>query len=121
MIVLKGEPKSTQHIYKISCARKFAKMYMSKQGVEIKERYKWEMLAQKKKMMKKPIRLEINLYFKTKRKHDIDNYNKLPLDAGNGILWEDDSLIEELIVKKHYDKDNPRITLQYESLSPVLS
>ena len=121
MIILKGEPKSTQHIYKISCTGRYPRMYMSKEGKDLKERYKWEMLAQKKKMMKKPIRLEINLYFKTKRKHDIDNYNKLILDAGNGILWEDDHLIHELTVKKHYDKLNPRITLQYESLSNVPS
>ena len=37
---------------------------------------------------------------------DVDNFSKSILDAMNGILFEDDTQIEELIVKKRYATDN---------------
>lgn len=37
-----------------------------------------------------------------KPKPDVDNYAKAALDAGNGILWEDDYLIVDLRVSKHW-------------------
>lgn len=40
-------------------------------------------------------------YYHTK-KPDLDNLNKLVLDAGSGILWVDDSLICCLSSRKHY-------------------
>lgn len=33
---------------------------------------------------------------------DIDNLTKLVADAGNGILWEDDAQIVELVCSKHW-------------------
>ncbi|QIM50777.1 RusA family crossover junction endodeoxyribonuclease [Hydrogenophaga crocea] len=33
------------------------------------------------------------------------------MDAGTGLLWEDDSQIVELTLRKDYDKTNPRIEL----------
>ena len=109
-MILKGNPKSTQHIYKITSRGKFAKMYMTKEGKDLKEQYKWEMMAQYRG---KPniTEVEIKLYFGDKRKRDIDNFNKLILDAGTGILWKDDSEITKLTITKHYDKNNPRIEL----------
>lgn len=50
--------------------------------------------------------------FGDKKKHDLDNYLKLTLDACNGILWEDDSHIQELIITKRYEKNNPSIYLK---------
>lgn len=110
MITLQGNPKSTQHIYKISSRGKYATMYMTAEGKTLKETYKWEMMAQYKG---KPdiTEVEIGLYFGDRRKRDIDNFNKLILDAGTGILWEDDSQITKLTITKHYCKENPRIEL----------
>jgi Holliday junction resolvase RusA-like endonuclease len=42
----------------------------------------------------------ITLYFKGKRRRDIDNYLKPLIDALKDQLFEDDSMIEELIVTK---------------------
>ena len=36
---------------------------------------------------------------------DIDNYAKAVLDAGNGILFADDSLIVEQSARKYYDEE----------------
>ena len=46
------------------------------------------------------LKVHIRLYFKDKRKRDIDNYNKAILDSMTKIIYEDDSQIEELNVKK---------------------
>jgi Holliday junction resolvase RusA-like endonuclease len=53
--------------------------------------------------------VSITLYFGTKRKADLDNLNKLSLDALTGIAYLDDSQISELHLKRAYDKARPRI------------
>lgn len=57
------------------------------------------------------ISIKMDLYFGTKRKCDIDNFNKLVFDALTGIVYEDDSQIVELSIIKGYDKANPRVEL----------
>lgn len=111
-IILLGEPKSNQKIYKITARGRFASMYMSAEGKKIKENYYYQAKSQwKENILKDNLIIEINLYFGTKRKCDIDNFGKLLLDSLTGIIWEDDSQIQKMIVEKHYDKENPRIEI----------
>lgn len=115
-IVLLGEPKSTQHIYKITC-RPFPSMYMTAEGKAIKEDYSWQAKSQwRQPMIDKPCGMRVRLFHKTKRKQDIDNYGKL-LDSLNRTCIADDNLIHELHITKHYDKDNPRIEIEFFELS----
>jgi Holliday junction resolvase RusA-like endonuclease len=58
----------------------------------------------------------ITLYFGTKRKADLDNFNKLSLDALTGIAYVDDSQIARLTIERAYDKLKPRIAI---SLAPL--
>lgn len=112
LITLQGEPKSTSHIYKMTCRGSFASMYMSKEGKAIKEGYQWETKSQwKKKPIKGECEVWITLYFGTLRKCDWDNFHKLSMDALSGIVWEGDSQIVEAHVSKRYDKKNPRIEI----------
>ena len=108
---LTGQPKSTQTIYKYACRGKHPCMYMDKVGKDLKEQYKWEIIAQKAKLLTGELEVGLKLYFKDKRKRDVDNFNKLILDAGTDILWEDDSQIQKLTIEKYIDKINPRIEL----------
>lgn len=55
--------------------------------------------------------MTLHLYFGDKRKRDVDAYLKILLDAGEGILYEDDNQISELHVYRHFDKENPRTEL----------
>jgi Holliday junction resolvase RusA-like endonuclease len=51
-------------------------------------------------------------------KSDLDNYFKLASDALNGIVWDDDSQIVELIARKAYceDWDSPSIFIEVHEL-----
>lgn len=109
-LILTGEPRSTNHIYKSRVLGKFASVYMSKEGKDLKESYQWQAKSQyKSKVIDTEIVLNVKLYFGTKRNHDIDNYSKLLLDSLTGIVYADDGQIQKLTVEKFYCKENPRI------------
>lgn len=116
-IILLGEPKSTSHVYQYTCRGRFACMYMTKKGKDVKESYQWQIKSQwKDKPLTENLKVSLVLYFGTKRKQDIDNFNKLALDACTGTVWEDDSQIQEMTIRKEYDKENPRIELSIANL-----
>lgn len=54
------------------------------------------------------VTLNLSLYYGDNRKRDIDAYLKMLLDSMTGIVYEDDSQIDELHVFKFKDKENPR-------------
>jgi len=56
-----------------------------------------------------PIHVRLDIFFGTKRKADLDNYNKLVLDSLSGVAWDDDSQIVDLHITKNYDNKNPRV------------
>jgi Holliday junction resolvase RusA-like endonuclease len=87
-IVLSGEPKSTQHIYRNTCRGGFSTTYMIPEGKTLKEQYQWAARAQwKGKPLEGNIAVSITLCFGTKRRADLDNFNKLSLDALTGIAY----------------------------------
>lgn len=51
-------------------------------------------------------------------KPDTDNYIKSTLDGLNGILWEDDNQIVDLIAHKYYS-DNPRVEIEVTQLNEL--
>lgn len=116
-LTLKGEPKSTNHIYKMTCRGRFASMYMSKEGKALKEDYQWQIKSQYKgKLLTGVLSIALELHFKTLRKADWDNFNKIVMDACTSIVWVDDSQIRKATVSKHYDKNNPRIEIQINEI-----
>ena len=74
----------------------------------------------KKQFRYKPLtsglKVHISLYFKDKRKRDIDNYNKAILDSMTEIVYEDDSQIEELNVKKLVGCGFNKVEIEVEEL-----
>lgn len=107
-ITLHGNPQSTNHIYR----HRGSITYMTKEGKDLKESYKLQLKNQyKRKPIEGEVDLRVELFFGDKRVRDIDNYNKILLDACTGILWIDDKQIMSLYIVKNYDKENPRIEL----------
>jgi Holliday junction resolvase RusA-like endonuclease len=64
---------------------------MTAEGKSLKEQYQWEAEAQwRDKPLSSDVELSVALYFGTKRKSDIDNFNKLWQDALTGVVYDDD-------------------------------
>lgn len=119
-IVLSGEPLSTSHIYRYHCKIGSARGYMSAEGKARKEQYQWEAKAQSGfRMPLKRAKLTATLFFGRRGRRDWDNYNKLWGDALEGIVYDDDSAVEQATVIKAYDKENPRIELEIEEVSEI--
>jgi Holliday junction resolvase RusA-like endonuclease len=86
---------------------------MTAEGKALKEAYQWEARAQwKGKPLEGDIDVSITLYFGSKRKADLDNFNKLSLDALTGVAYSDDSQISTLTIARGYDKVRPRIEIE---------
>jgi Holliday junction resolvase RusA-like endonuclease len=117
MITLKGQPLSTNHIYKHTCRGRFASVYMSSDGKALKENYIKQLSKQwKEEIIKDELSIHYVLYFGDKRKRDIDNHLKIIQDSLSGIVFEDDSQIKELYVRKEYDHENPRVDIEIMQL-----
>jgi Holliday junction resolvase RusA-like endonuclease len=86
---------------------------MTPEGKAIKEAYQLEARSQwHDKPITDQLELSITLFFGTKRKADLDNFNKLSLDALTGIVYEDDSQIRALHIRRDYDPARPRIEIE---------
>lgn len=85
---------------------------MDKKCKDLKEDYQWQIKSQYHgPVLTSPLSVEMTIYFGTKRRADIDNFNKLIFDAMSGLVYEDDCQIEKLCIDKKYDKENPRVEL----------
>lgn len=112
-LTLKGSPRTTNTLYATMCRGNFPSRYMTSEGKALKEDYQWQAKSQyRKKPMKGELEVWTTLYLKTKRKADIDNFNKIYFDSLSGIVWEDDSQIVEHHISKRYDAKNPRIEVE---------
>lgn len=111
-LILSKTPPSTSNIY----FHKGHLVYMSDEGKNTKELYKWEIKSQYPGgiPVKRDVKVSIDFYFKNNLRRDLDNYNKLVLDACTGIMWEDDSQIQELTLRKFIDKNNSRVEIIIE-------
>jgi Holliday junction resolvase RusA-like endonuclease len=110
--ILTPLPISVNHLYKITCSRGYPNVYMTKEAKELKESYGWQAKSQVKVFMPGLVEVDIVAYFGDKRKHDVDNVQKLVLDSLKGVIIEDDNLIKKISVTKEYDKQKPRLEVE---------
>ncbi len=121
-LILKGNPLSTNQVYRSANRGGRCITYMSKKGKDLKYSYQWQARSQLFKAVDFPLpntgdlELTVDLYFGTKRRVDVDNYNKILLDSLEGICYEDDTQIQKLIITKHYDKNNARIEVEIKEM-----
>jgi crossover junction endodeoxyribonuclease RusA len=103
-VTLRTLPLSTNALYR-------GRRFLTTEGKTNKEALAWEMRAQwRGKPLTGPIALDIALWWPDGRRHDLDNIKGL-LDAFTGILYEDDSQIAELRIRKGIDGANPRVEI----------
>jgi len=86
---------------------------MTKEGKKVKEKYQQEIKNQyKEKILTGNCEMVVDLFFKDKKRRDIDNFNKLLLDSLEGIIIVDDKQIQKLTITKNYSRKNPRIEIK---------
>lgn len=107
-ITLKTPPISVNAMYR------GGRRFMTKKGKETKEAMKWEMFDYVRKPVKSKIALDIQIYFNDKRIRDIDNFLKALIDSGTGTIWEDDSQIDDIRIRRM--SGEPRIELEYTEI-----
>ena len=121
-IIMEQTPQSTQHIYGNRCMGKRVIRYLKKEGKDYKE----NLAKIAKEHFREPIVgnfvMRIDLLFPDKRRRDVDNYNKIILDALEGIAYIDDKQITTLIIRKWTDRKVGAIIIEVlpESLKNII-
>ena len=64
-----------------------------------------------------PVRVRLEFYLKDRRRVDCDNLSKGLQDGLNGIVWQDDSQVCELLIIKRIDRDNPRVGVSVQAVT----
>ncbi len=106
-ITLNGKPETTNKVYR----RHGNIIYLSKEGRELKVSYAEQARQQwTGGVLSGNIWVHIDLFFSDERRRDIDNWHKILLDSLTGIVWEDDSQIFSMTVKK-LSAEIPRIEI----------
>lgn len=96
-------------------------MVMTNEGKAVKQGYQWEAKAQwKGAPTKSPLKVSVYYFFKNCRRRDLDNQNKLVLDALTGIVYEDDHQIDELHLFRRHDSAKPRVEVVLEAIGADL-
>ena len=122
MITLKHNktPTSTQHIYGyMAFGRHKLSKYMTAKAKKFKEDFLASInkqLPMKYKPMSGDLEMKYFLTFPDKRKRDCDNYWKLVLDTMNGVVYEDDSQIQKLIISKKIVKGKSGIVIKIKEI-----
>lgn len=108
-IILTGNPQSTNTLYR----RHGHVIYMTHEGRALKADYSRQAKAQWQRVpILTDMAITVGLFFKDKRRRDIDNWHKILLDSLTGIVWKDDSQIVDMRVTKVSGDENPRIEVE---------
>lgn len=91
------------------------RVLISKDGREFKKEVELLLNNNNEKILGK-IKLTLILYFKDKRKRDLDNYNKVLIDCLKNKLFEDDDQIYQLFMEKHIGCGFNKICIYIDSI-----
>lgn len=89
------------------------RMITSKEARDYKERV--ALIGSRHKMPDGPVRVTIDWY-RGKKSGDLDKRVGVLLDALQGVLFDNDSQITELVARRHDDKGNARMIVTAEAL-----
>lgn len=90
--------RTTAYEAKVSWAALVARRNATRSGIA------WDLGAES-------FRVTLVVFAKDRRRTDVDNIEKGILDACNGILWNDDSQVDDLRTVRTVDKGNPRVVV----------
>ena len=115
MITILGHVPSKSNGYRIANNRMF-------KSIELKSyeaSFEWQIKKHLKEneSVEVPFQIWIEVYFQSNRS-DLDNSAKVILDClqTSGVI-KNDRLCQVLVMRKHIDKDNPRIEFEIKAIS----
>lgn len=85
--------------------------FLTKEGKDTKQSMELEFMSwwQGQEPLEGDVCVNVIFYFPDNRRRDMDAHLKALQDSMSGIVYHDDSQINELHVFKYVDKDNPRV------------
>lgn len=102
-------PISTNNMYA-------GRRMMTRVAREVKQAIAWEArAAYSGQTLQCRLRVHVKLFYRDTRRRDIDNL-KMLFDALSGIVWRDDSQIDELNIRRLCDPGDPRIMVTVEKI-----
>ncbi len=109
-LTLFPEPPSVNHLYRAHGHV----VYMTAEGKALKQAYQHQVKSQWKGRCYEQEKLGVRfiIYFPTKRRRDLDNCLKVLQDSLTGLVYADDSQIDELTIVRAYDEKNPRTEIE---------
>lgn len=115
MITILGQVPSKSNGYRIANNRLF-------KSVELKSyeaSFEWQIKKHLKESIDVPFQIWIEVYFQSNRS-DLDNAAKVILDClqTSGVI-KNDRLCQVLVMRKHIDKENPRIEFGIKKLNEI--
>lgn len=109
MITLKTLPLSTNRMF-------YGKKVLTQEARDFKRDVYLEAKNQwRGRPITGPVALILRIFWPDKRRRDADNL-KLLIDAFSGLIYEDDSQVQELHITKGVDKKHPRVEIEVVEL-----
>lgn len=106
MVVIEGEPVCQERPRFVS---RGGKSWAYDPTEKAKKALGMCLLAQRTGILERNLWLDIEFFIgKTRKRIDLDNLIKAFCDAGNGVLYKDDSQIIRITAGLHRDADKPR-------------
>jgi crossover junction endodeoxyribonuclease RusA len=93
-----------------------AKAYRTACGWAAKQQISLDVLWPEVEFIAGPMAVTLHFY-RPQKTGDLDNRIKQCLDALNGVIWTDDSLIVEIHAYRHDDKANPRVEVEITEIN----
>jgi Holliday junction resolvase RusA-like endonuclease len=113
MIIIKGQVPSKSNGYRIGGNR----LYKTVDLKEYEVSFEWQIRNHKGETISIPFQIWIDVYFQSNRS-DLDNAAKVILDClQNCGMIANDRLCSFLVMRKHIDKENPRIEFRIEAIA----
>lgn len=112
MITIIGQVPSKSNGYRIANNRLFKSVELKSYEVN----FEWQIKKHLNESIEVPFQIWIDVYFQSNRS-DLDNAAKVILDClqTSGVI-KNDRLCEILVMRKHIDKENPRIEFEIKEL-----
>lgn len=117
-IVLYEVAPSVNMIWRHTTRGGFVRTYLSNEGRAFKDRIS-AVVPKDHKPFEGPLKVELELVFPNHIRRDIDNYSKGILDGLNHKAFIDDSQIQEMIIRKRVEKNQPQIHIIIQEMEEV--